>query len=290
MDIPIIFTSSMPRSGSTLLQNLLAQNPKHHCTSTNDLLDLLIRVRDHWMTSVGFMAQGLKNIEPRIRSMMKGAIHGFYEGEFAAGKIVFDKSRGWISHIELIEKVLERPVKMIVTVRDVRDILASFEKIHRKSVLTDHPVAGPEQFQKLTVQGRAERLLSIEKTVGYTINCIQDAFDRKLDDRLVIVPYKELTHHPVETIWRVCDECGIEPFACDPDNVPQATQEDDTVYGMDLHTTHPKVTPDFGGSWIGVLPEPFADFVNSQLPVIQGLANRRYIQADQSVRLASIAS
>jgi len=279
----------MPRSGSTLLQNLLAQHPNHHCTSTNDLIDMLMVVRDRWMTCTGFVAQGLAKIEPRIKAMMRNMVFGFYEMEFNAGKIVFDKSRGWLSNLELIEQVLERPVKVIVPIRDIRDIIASFEKIFRKSSLTDHAVQGPESFQRLTVQGRAERLLAIEKTVGYMAHCIADAFERGLGDRLVVVPYWELTHHPVKTIERVCFECGIEPFVCNPFNVEQVTQEDDTVYGMQLHTVRKSVEPDCGYSWNGIIPDVLADAISNAFPFIQELASKKYLAREHYTPMATLS-
>ncbi len=270
----IIFASSLPRSGSTLLQNLLAQSPNHHCTATNDLLDLVARIRDTWMGLPGFVSQGLKNIEPRIKAGLRGMINGFYEKE--SDKIIFDKSRGHLSNIELLESILERKIKIITAVRDIRDIVASFEKIHRRSVLTDHPVTGTDVYRKLTIHGRAERLCSLDHTIGYAVNCLQDAIDRNLQDRLVIIPYKELTHEPVKTIQRVCIECGIEPFTCDPSNVEQVTKEDDTVYGMDLHKVELKVIPDQGDSWKGILPLELADFLDKKYANIQTLARKRF--------------
>lgn len=285
----LILNSSLPRSGSTLLQNLLSQNPQHHCTSTNDLLDQLVRIRDSWMGGTGFIAQGLAKIEPRMKAFLRHGIYGFYADEFAAGKTVFDKSRGWLSQIELIEQILERPMKIVVTVRDICDVLASFEKIFRRSAFTDHPVQGEESFQRLTVTGRAERLLDIKKTVGYLLACLQDVYARGLENRLVIVPYYELTHHPIETIKRVCFECGIPGFACDPANVPNTTQEDDTVYGMKLHTTRPVVEPDKGQSWRGILPDDLTQRIEAAFPLVQELSRRRYIQdsvAPSQLRIA----
>lgn len=272
LDIPIVFSSGLPRSGSTLLQNLLAQNPLYHCTGTNDLLDVIMRVRDSWMTLPGFIAQGLKVIEPRILSLLRGAIYGFYQPEFSAGKVVFDKCRGHLSNIELLETILARKIKVIVPVRDIRDIVSSFEKIYRKSAITDHPVQGAEVFRKLTIAGRAERLCSLDHTIGYVVNCLQDAFARGLGDRLVIVPYRELTHSPVATVKRVCLECNLPTFTCDPSHVEQVTQEDDTVYGMDLHTIRHKVEPDQGDSWRGILPVDLADLLDRQYADIQKLA------------------
>ncbi len=277
-NIPIIFTSGLPRSGSTLLQNLLAQNSYHYCTATNDLLDVIMRVRDSWMTLPGFIAQGLKVIEPRVKGLMRGAIHGFYEKEFEAGKTVFDKCRGHLSSIELLEQILERKIKVIVTVRDVRDVVASFEKVYRKSSLTDHPTTGTEVYRRLTIRGRAERLCSLDHTIGYAVASLQDVFARGLDDRLVIVPYAELTRKPVATIQRVCYECGLTPFKCDPSQVEQVTHEDDTVYGMDLHAVRSRVEPDEPGSWRGIIPEDLADLLDKQYADVQRLAQKSFLQ------------
>ena len=277
MNVPIFFTSGLPRSGSTLLQNLLAQNPGFHVTATNDLIDSIMKIRDSWMTFSGFIAQGLNVIEPRMKAFIRHGIYGFYENEFNAGKVVFDKSRGHLSSIELLEQILGRKIKVLVTVRDIRDIVASFEKIFRKSSFTDHPVQGQEVFRRLTIEGRAERLCSIDHTIGYVVSALQDAIERGLSDRLVIVPYRELTAKPVETIRRVCRECGLPEFKCDPSNVEQVTKEDDTVYGMQLHDIRQKVEADKGGSWRGILPEKFATFLAERYLFIQNLAEKRFI-------------
>ena len=50
----LIFCSCVPRSGSTLLLNLLAQNPAVRVTPTNGLAELLLTVRDAWTEKVEF--------------------------------------------------------------------------------------------------------------------------------------------------------------------------------------------------------------------------------------------
>lgn len=268
----LIFVSGMPRSGSTLLQNLLAQNPNHHCTATNDLIDLVQCVRDRWMGCPGFISQGLKNVEPRVRDCIVGLVNGFYSKEFSAGKIIFDKSRGHLPSILLWEHLLGRKLKVIVPVRDIRDVVASFERIYRRSVLTDHLRVGEDAFRSLTVEKRAERLCAHDHTIGYVIAGLQNAFECGLMDRLVIVPYRDLTHHPVETIRRVCRDCGIQEFDCDPYRVNQLVAEDDAIYGMDLHSIRPHVEPDPGNSWTDVLPPELAGLLDRSFVSIQALA------------------
>ena len=44
----IAFQSSLPRSGSTLLSNIVGQNPEFHVTPTSGLLDLLKGARHYF--------------------------------------------------------------------------------------------------------------------------------------------------------------------------------------------------------------------------------------------------
>ena len=48
IDKNVHFISGMPRSGSTLLCNILNQNPRFHATGTSGVLDLLLLVRNNW--------------------------------------------------------------------------------------------------------------------------------------------------------------------------------------------------------------------------------------------------
>lgn len=276
MSLPIIFVAGLPRSGSTLLQNVLMQCPQHHATATNDVIECVNLVRDNWMKYDGFKAQGLSKIEPRIANLLCGMMYGFYQDEILAGKTIFDKSRGWLFCIELLETILDRPVKVIVTVRDIRDVVASFEKLFRKSALTRHPALGEAYFDVQTVDGRARQLLHPQAVLGLAVRRVLDAFDRGLQDRLVIVPYKELTEQPQLTLARIHLECGLMPFVYDTDNVEQVIHEDDDGYGYVLHQIRSKIEPEFKSAWQGVIPERVAEWLVKEYSDIQYLANRSY--------------
>lgn len=276
MTIPLHFVVGL-RSGSTLLQNLLAQNPAFHVTATNDLIELVVAARDSWMTYDGFKAQGLSSVEPRIVNMLGGMIHGFYRAEIDSGKTIFDKSRGWPAYIELLETILARPVKIIVCIRDLRDIVASFEKLFRKSIMTKHAPHRQALFDVQTVDGRARQLLSKEAVGGLYVNRILDAFDRGVGDRLVIVPYRELTEFPQQTLARLHMELGLMPFTYNHDYVEQKINEDDQGYGMNLHTIRPKVEPETQPAWHGVLPERTAQWIEEEYSDMIELSRRSYL-------------
>ena len=47
----IFFINGMPRSGSTLLCNILAQNPEFHTTPTSGLSEIVKGIHEFWKTS-----------------------------------------------------------------------------------------------------------------------------------------------------------------------------------------------------------------------------------------------
>lgn len=261
------FVAGMPRSGSTLLMNLLAQNSRFHVTGTNDLAELFSRTQRDWAAMDGFKAQGLASIAPRMRNTLLGMLSGFYSEEFTSGKYIFDKSRGWPGLIEQLENVLERKVSIVCTVRDIRDVCASFEKLLRRHPLTVEAVG------LSTLEDRLARWLAPDGVIGAPVRRMLDAIDRGLGNRLVIVPYRALTHSPETSVVKLCTELNIPPFLCNPQSVEQVTREDDLgVWRMDLHTVRQTVEPDSGGAWHGILSDRVADRLNKDYADVQYLA------------------
>ena len=223
------------------LMNLLGQNPKFHVTPTNDLVNLLTLTRDNWINMVAFKSQGIDIVKQRVINSMKGSIEGFFKEEFELGKIVFDKSRDWLSNIELIEEILGREVKILVTIRDIRAIVSSFEKLYRKSSVTKPMPEGSAFFDIQTIEGRAYHLLHQESVLGLSINRIRDTFNRGLGNRLIIIPFEKFTKEPDNIMSELHNALGIESFDYNTKEVSQITQEDDSFYGMDLHKVRKEI-------------------------------------------------
>jgi sulfotransferase len=258
-DFPIFFVSGLPRAGSTLLMNLLGQNPNHHVTPTSGLIEIFMRVRSGWKDFIEFKSEGLDKAKPKVMGALKGMMYGFFEKQFDEGKIVFDKSRGWLQYIEDVEQVLGREIKVLVPVRDVRDICASFEKIYQnRSIDYDYPV-GESFFKCQTVVDRCEYLLSSGGVIGLPINRLRDALNRKINKRLVLVPVMALTERPVGVLKQLHNMLGFEPFDYNPKKVDQITFENDVWHGMSLHSIKSEVTPIATETWKDILPQKYAD-------------------------------
>ena len=268
----IFFVSGLPRSGSTLLMNLLGQNPKHHVTPTSGLIELVLGVKKGWRNYIEFKAEGLDVVKPRVIKSMKGLMYGYFENELNGGKIVFDKSRGWLQYIEMLEEILERPIKIVVTVRDIRAIVASFEKIYRKRSIDYIEGEGPAYFNIQTVYGRANEILAPGSVVGLTVARLRDALQRGVGNRLIIVPFGQLTNDPKGVMNSLHHQLGLENFDYDPRNIRQVTFENDVWHGMDLHTIRSKIEPFKDVPWEGILPSDLCENLSRDYQDINKMA------------------
>lgn len=273
--LPIVFLHGC-RSGSTLAQTLLSQNPLNHCTATNDLSLLVAGVQSQWTGHDGFRSQGLENLVPRMRRVLRGMIEGFYADEFNAGKTIFDKSRDWLRQIELVEEVLEQRAKIILCIRDIRDTVASLELLFRKNQITRPSRSIEQQINGQTIEDRCKQYLAKDAMLGMSLCAIKDCFEKGLDDRLIIAPYHCLVENPIETINRIHEDCGMGSFLCNPDHVEKKIKENDEVHGRPFHVVRDKVDSTAIGRWQGVIPQDVADWLNTEYPSIQGLAHGEY--------------
>ena len=248
------FVSGLPRSGSTLLENILAQNPRFHATATSGIMDIIFGVRNQWDKLIEFKAA--PNEAAKIR-VLRGILENYYDD--VDKPIIFDKSRGWLSLLEMAEAILEYKAKVLVPVRDLRDVLASFEKLWRNTSATSQIGQEPHfYFDFQTVQGRADAWLRPNQPVGLAYNRVRDAYQRGFKDRMFLVDFDDLTQNPKKMFEDIYDFLEEPRFEHNFDKVEQVTQEDDTVHGFkNLHKIRNKVEP-MDSQWPKVLGS-FAD-------------------------------
>ena len=227
----------MPRSGSTLLANILAQNPRIHSTCTSGCMDVLFGVRAQWPNLIEHKASPPSDeTQQRVFRAILEAYHADKEEP-----IVIDKCRGWVSLIETAEYALDRKVKILVPVRDLRDVLASFEKLWRKHRDAKYVLGEGENYVGFqSIEGRLNWWMRQDQVVGLSVSRIIDAKRRGLESRMHYVDYDELTHEPEDTMEAIYEFLEEEVYEHNFDNIEQVTDEDDRVHGIPgLHTIQP---------------------------------------------------
>lgn len=269
MDKQVYFLAGLPRSGSTLLTNILAQHPQIYVTPTSGILDMLAQVKNNWDRNDAFKAADRKQNEQTKERVMKAMLQAYFA--HTDRPVCIDKNRFWCEYLEMAARLVggRDRVKVIVTVRDLRDVLASFEQLYRKtSALGQINQEAQMELKFKTALGRVETFADDAQPVGRAFNAIRDAVTRGWLDRMHFVEYDQLTRKPRETLAGAYRFLGMDACSHDFENVRQVTHEDDFVYGFkDLHLIRAQVRPQ-DPQW----PKVFDDAV-FQTPVWESIKN-----------------
>lgn len=245
MNKRIHFLAGLPRSGSTLLANIMAQNPRIHVTPTSGIVDMLVQVRNAWDRNDGFRAANRAESDAAKEDVLRAMLEAYFQR--VERPVCIDKNRYWPEFLEMASGIMGGAdrVRVIVSVRDLRDVLASFEEVYRRTsvfgeVLTDPAVA----LKFKTAQGRVEVFLDAAQVVGRSYIGIRDALTRGWAASMHFVDYDDLTRQPKHTLAGVYRFLGEEAFEHDFDHIEQVTWEDDLVHGFkDLHRIRQQVRP-----------------------------------------------
>lgn len=222
------FISGLPRSGSTLLCNILAQNPRFHTSGTSGIMDIMLNVRNSWGNLEVFKASPN---EDGLKRVLKGILESYYSN--IDTPVVFDKCRGWTSLIGMVEETIGKKAKILVPVRDVRDVLASFEKLWRENSKTSQITQESENYFKFqTVEGRTEVWLRPDQPVGLAYNRITDAIKRGFGDRLFLIDFNDMTSKPKDTFKKIYKFLDEPYFEHDFEHVERVILEDGHVNGL----------------------------------------------------------
>jgi hypothetical protein len=122
----IHFCCGLPRSGSTVLMNILQQNPSVFTTGTCALAKIVQDLTVNSRYSESFQAMHTGAADDAMYGLIEGASQGWFNG-LTDKPVVISKNRSWASLHHLYPDS-----KFIVTVRDIRDIAESFDKINSK--------------------------------------------------------------------------------------------------------------------------------------------------------------
>jgi sulfotransferase len=236
------FISGLPRSGSTLLCNILAQNNDLFISkATSGCHDVLFGIRNQWDKLIEHQAEGVDYNQ--LKRVLNSILNSYHSTDKS---IIIDKGRGWLSLIEMVEFITGATPKIIVPVRNITEILSSFEKLWKKSTGQSQWNFEQNDYLKAqTVEGRCEIWASAGQPVGIAYNRVKDAISRGYQNNLLFVEFDQLTSQPAHTLKMVYDYLQLPYYQHNFNNVEQYTQEDDEgIHRIpNLHKIKPVVVP-----------------------------------------------
>jgi sulfotransferase len=223
--------SGMPRSGSTLLSAILSQNPLIHAEGNSAVCQLM------WDMHVSCFSKANEQLRANCREntifdLISQIPHIYYKN--IPEKIVVDKCRSWTleTNIQMLKTYIDKNIKIIVLERNVLDVVKSFVKLYRKNGIKDE-----ELENKLVITGSEPIMRSLEG--------IKWAKNNNTNNTFLFIHYEDLVNNTKETIKKMYDFCGWEPFKHDFNNIISKYPENDDVYNLPgQHSIRPSVKKD----------------------------------------------
>lgn len=227
----LLFNSSLPRSGSTLIQNIFAQNSDFYCTPTSGTLELIYGARANFSSDTTFKAQDSELMKKGFQSFCYNGLNGFYNA-VTNKPIVLEKSRGWGIHYDLLEFVLGEQPKVICMVRDLKQIVASMEKKFRAAPETEAGIVNHGELKNTSTPKRVDHYLNTQP-LGLALERLGEIFRQGLNEKMLFVKYEDLCSAPDLTMTRIYNYFEVPAYIHHNfNNITQTTQEDDSLYGI----------------------------------------------------------
>lgn len=221
------FLSGLPRSGSTLLQSILSENPKFHCEGNSPLM-IYVRAM-HFAVSEQGKEQLAANQKFQIAHNIVKSIPDLYYTN-TERPLILDKSRAWTNteNINLIKQYITPNPKLIVMVRPIEEILISFVNMYQKNKRVDYSV------NSMLVSGTDPIMRAYE--------CLRMAM-RDSSQHCIFITYDYLIKNPEETMNAIYRFLELEPFKHDFGNIQNRFKENDNVYGLTgLHEVRKQIS------------------------------------------------
>ena len=214
----IFFRCGLPRSGSTLLTSILRQNEYFFCeTESSALVTALTNTWRSFALNTISSEYEMKDLTPR-RDALAGLLYGYYKSCNKSAVITNDHNWTRVS-IPLLESLIQKKLKMIVSVRAPHEITASFEKMRLENPLEcnfDEVKNGVS-----TIGSRADYFTRFEGVFGSNYNHLYDNVIQGYSDRLLFIDYNKLCQDPDKQMKRIYNFLELPYFEHDFKNITQ---------------------------------------------------------------------
>jgi sulfotransferase len=231
----IHFLSGLPRSGSTLLGSLLAQNPAVHVTPTSPLFPLLVAVNEQLNVLEVQYTFDKQRVGDRLYRALAQSVHAD-----VTRPIVIDKHRGWPKHVPAIREFIDPNPRIIATFRPIAEVITSYLVLaerHEGNFIDQH-------LNRLgiapTSEARAYLLWTDYLKAPY--EALQAGMSQSRE-HLLLIAYSRLVDNPAGVLAEVREFCDLPAWEPDLHHVVNYCAEDkDSAWGLNgLHTIRPQI-------------------------------------------------
>ena len=223
------YLHGLPRAGNTLLGSIINQNPKVAVTANSIIADMLGELYMLQNTDIFKNFPDHKSFD----SVTKSLFDNYYK-DWSQDYIIDRGPWGLPINLKFLKEVQDE-IKIIVLVRDVEEILASFIKWSQRE-----PTSFVNQYGVKTVEEKCDMLMKTDGQIVKELIGVKHLLDHQPRDIYHIVEYNDLCDNPKQTIEGIYDFLGIYRFNHRYNNLDQfqvnGIKYDDNIVGQNLHT------------------------------------------------------
>jgi sulfotransferase len=239
------FLSGLPRSGSTLLSSILNQNPDIYSGPNSPMCGMMFNLERSILASEQYNAYPKPQVLP---ATICGVLESYYSD--INENIIIDKSREWSikEHFEVLLRNMPYDPKVILTVRSINEILASFMYlVHtnpQSASFIDQEIEARQEFNyyRHPDEIRCDHLMRPKGLIDNALYGIAYAMLEENRKYFHIVEYNDLVYKTQETLGGIYEFLGIEKFNHDLNNIRNIAPENDKIYGLEgMHEVRPSI-------------------------------------------------
>lgn len=236
MEKSIYFIAGLPKSGSTLITNILKQNPEIYGNEVSSLASIFENINSSWKEH--------NNIDAKV-GVLKSILQGYYSN--IDKSIIVDENLKWIPLIPQVEDVLNHKVKIIVCVRNPAEILTSFERFRKENplLLTEADLTLKESSN---IVSRAYYYSSPEGLLGLAHQNLKDAITMGYLDRFLFIDYNRFCNSPKSQTKRIYEFLELSHFDHNFEHIDREVISCVQYLGLDLYEQYNREI--FWTAWI----------------------------------------
>jgi sulfotransferase len=230
MDKTYHFLAGLPRSGNTLLSSILNQNPDIYSSPLSPVAGMMWDYRDSY-----YREAITRNIENKFRSekFLSSFMGNFYND--IKKPIVIDREKTWGTpgNLSLIKEYITPTPKIIFTVRDVLDIIASIVRMDSDYLKRDTMLSDKFYVNYLSEKDcLSEYIIRPGAELDRALLALATAFLPENKGMFHIVEYKDLVLKPEETMSGIYKFLELPEYKHNFKKIEKVEVDDDESIGL----------------------------------------------------------
>jgi len=228
------FLSGVPRSGNTLLASILNQNKNISVTGNSPVAEIFYQVE-----TVKNQMLAVKNFH-NLKSfdfVQNNILNNYYQ-EWKSKYIIDRSCWGTPNNLEIIKKYCPNEIKIIVLIRDLNEILASFIKWSQEN---------PKNFldDYATIEEKCEFLMNSNGQIIKQLYSTHNLLKEENKKYVLFIRYDDLVNIPEKELEKIYKFLNIRKFKHHYTNLSQLNvngiKYKDDIFGQNLHYVKEKI-------------------------------------------------